>query len=375
MNIEYFSLADMNQAILSSLHKFPKDIDLVVGVPRSGMLPANLIALYLNKPYTDIDSFLEGRVFSTGERGGFIVSDHSNKILVVDDSIHSGNSLIKVKQKLAKIIAEDKYELLFAAVFSTEQSADKVDIYCQITGIDRIFQWNLFHHKRFTTQAFFDIDGVLCPNPPVDDDGEEYVRYISTAPVLYRPSVEVDTLVTCRLEKYRSITEKWLRENRIQYRRLVMLDFSNKQERVAWGRHGEYKGKVYRDSDSCLFFESSLREAKDIFLVSQKPVFCTETFALYTKASDFEYVEKGLYEQVSLLVAKNEELIRYETEYTRQAEEKLLQAEAELQRLNDTLRRVARKNKKHLLWIRLLVLLILMVSLGLIVLGGYHHVW
>ena len=36
-----------------------KNVDLVVGIPRSGMLPANLIAMYLNKPFTDINSFLE----------------------------------------------------------------------------------------------------------------------------------------------------------------------------------------------------------------------------------------------------------------------------------------------------------------------------
>lgn len=360
MNIEYFSLEDMNQAILANLYKFPKDIDLVVGVPRSGMLPANLIALYLNKPYTDLDSFIKGRVFSTGERGEFIVSDYSNKVLIVDDSIHSGNSMFEVKQRLEKNIAKDKYELLFAAVFSTERCTDKVDIYCQITGIDRLFQWNVFHHKRFTSQAFSDIDGVLCPNPPYDDDGKEYMKYISSAPVLYRPSVEVDTLVTCRLEKYRKITEKWLQNNKILYRRLVMLDFPSKQERIEWGRHGEYKGKIYRDSDSYLFFESSLLEARDIFLVSQKPVFCTETFTLYTKASDFEYVNKGLFEQMRLLIAKNEELINIETNSRYQIEEKCCQADAEKQRLIENLRHINKKNKKHLRGIRILVLMLLL---------------
>lgn len=57
MYIEYRSIVDMNNIIVKNLQKLPHDIDLVVGIPRSGMLPANLIALYLNKPFTDIDSF------------------------------------------------------------------------------------------------------------------------------------------------------------------------------------------------------------------------------------------------------------------------------------------------------------------------------
>ena len=65
---EYRSISDMNNIILRNLHIFPHDIDLVVGIPRSGMMPANLIALYLNKPYTDIDSFISGRILGAGRR-------------------------------------------------------------------------------------------------------------------------------------------------------------------------------------------------------------------------------------------------------------------------------------------------------------------
>ncbi len=69
MYFEYRSIEDLNNAILTNLSLFQQQFDLIVGIPRSGMLPANLIALYLNKPFTDIDSFIEGRVYSSGERG------------------------------------------------------------------------------------------------------------------------------------------------------------------------------------------------------------------------------------------------------------------------------------------------------------------
>lgn len=95
MYLNFRSVGDMSKAILSNLSRFPHDIDLVVGIPRSGMLPANLIALYLNKPFTDIDSFAQGRIYASGERGAFIDKEKSQKVLVVDDSINSGGSLKK----------------------------------------------------------------------------------------------------------------------------------------------------------------------------------------------------------------------------------------------------------------------------------------
>lgn len=280
MVIEYRSIADMNEAILRNLHKLPHDIDFVVGIPRSGMLPANLIALYLNKPYTDIDSFIEGRLYGTGERGVFIKKETSNKVLVVDDSIYGGNALTKAQAKLANMNKEGNYEFIYGVVFAMTKIVDRVDFYCEIIDEKRIFQWNLFHHDFFIPHAFCDIDGVLCPNPPIDDDGEQYKKYISTAPVLYKPSLAVDTLISCRLEKYRDITEKWLADNGIEYKRLILLNLPTKEERINWGKHGIYKGEAYRDSDCCLFIESSLYEAREIVKISHKPVFCTETFTM-----------------------------------------------------------------------------------------------
>ena len=48
--MNYRSFADMNNDLVRNLARFPHDVDLIVGIPRSGMLPANLLALYLNKP-------------------------------------------------------------------------------------------------------------------------------------------------------------------------------------------------------------------------------------------------------------------------------------------------------------------------------------
>lgn len=290
MNINYRSISDLNSAILRNLHKFPHDVDLVVGIPRSGMLPANLLALYLNKPYTDIDSFTEGRLLDAGYRQKFIDNSSTNKILVVDDSILGGWALRKAKEKLKEL--ENTYTFIYSVVFSTKESTQLVDVFCEIVDRPRAFQWNFFHHPEFIPRSCFDIDGVLCEDPPIDDDGELYSKYIENAPVKYLPSLEIDTLVSCRLEKYRGITERWLQKNGVKYKKLVLLDMKTKEERIKWGKHGEYKAQVYKNSDNVLFVESSLAQAKIIAKISHKPVFCTETFEMIYNKGTKKWVQE-----------------------------------------------------------------------------------
>lgn len=274
----YRSISDLNDVIIKNLHKIPHDVDLIVGIPRSGMLPANLIALYLNKPYTDIDSFVDERIYGFGERGKALNTKIIKKILLVDDSICSGRALSEAKQKIKKKNISSM--ILFASIYATSETANKVDVFFEIVETPRFFQWNLFHHSNVIPHSFMDIDGVLCPNPPVDDDGPIYKEYIANAPLLLHPSVKIDTLISCRLEKYRHITEYWLQKNEIKYGQLIMLDMQSKIDRIKWGKHGVYKGKAYKNSDAILFIESSWIEAETIFKISKKPVFCIETFSL-----------------------------------------------------------------------------------------------
>jgi len=66
--LEYRSVTDLNELIIQNLGRFDRDIDLIVGVPRSGMLPATLLALYLNLPLTDLYSYVNNRCISGGQR-------------------------------------------------------------------------------------------------------------------------------------------------------------------------------------------------------------------------------------------------------------------------------------------------------------------
>lgn len=278
MYIAYRSYEDLSTLLLKNLYKIPHDIDTIVGIPRSGMIPALMISMYLNKPVTDLDSFIEGRLYSSGGRGDYVPSSQSSKVLVIDDSILTGNAILKAKEKIGDL--EKNYNILYAAAYASSIAKKYVDLWFEEINMYRIFQWNIFHQKKILETTCMDIDGVLCPDPPYDDDGVEYVNFIQHASPMIIPSATINILVTCRLEKYRLHTERWLQEHGVKYDKLLMLNLPSKEERLKWGKHGEYKGEIYKKSSCSLFIESSLKEAVDICRVSGKQVFCIETMEM-----------------------------------------------------------------------------------------------
>jgi len=275
----YKSFSDLSKAIFNKITILQQmNIGLVVGIPRSGMLPANLIALYLNVPYTDIDSFIENRIYGAGDRQKYIKAK-SNNVLVIDDSISAGIALKKAKDKLKNV---KNYNLIYGAVYARSNSKHLVNFYCEVVDGDRIWEWNLFHNQLILGRSCLDIDGVLCrdPRPEENDDGEKYHKFLISAEPKFIPTVKIKTLITCRLEKYRPETLFWLNQHNIQYENLIMLNLPNAEERRKWNKYGEYKGNEYKKSDYIFFIESSLNEAKKIKEISSKTVFCTEIMSV-----------------------------------------------------------------------------------------------
>ena len=288
--MQYRTFTNLSNLIRDNIAIIPHDIDLILGIPRSGMIPAYMIALFLNKRVSDLDSFLKGHIVEAGERAQYIEQTPIRKILVVDDSVCSGSAMLKAKKKLKD--ANLKYEFLFLAPIVTTAGKDFVDIWLETIDDSRVFEWNVFHHA-ILGQACIDIDGVLNIDPQVDDDGPIYTNFLQTATPKFLPTVPIGTLVTCRLEKYRPQTEQWLKEHNIQYKNLIMLNFPDKATRVAWGKHGEYKAKCYiEDSSACLFIESSKEQAEIIARMSYKPVLCVETNQLLHYHPELSYFKR-----------------------------------------------------------------------------------
>jgi uncharacterized HAD superfamily protein/hypoxanthine phosphoribosyltransferase len=268
----YFkSVADLFHTVRRNAHKIPKDIELVVGIPRSGMLAATAVSLTLHKPMTDIHSFLEGKSHqSLSYREGVNQSETPNSVLIVDDSIHGGGAM-KLAQDLIKQ-GNISAKITYAAIYGLHKRHDEVDFIFEICPAPRVFEWNVLNHWVLE-YACVDLDGVLCqdPTPEQNDDGANYLAFLRDAEVLNAPKYRLNSIVTSRLEKYRPQTEDWLRSRGISYGRLEMLGGRTAEERRKLGLHAPFKAAIYKEARDCiLFIESETRQAREINAITGK---------------------------------------------------------------------------------------------------------
>ncbi|EMA64688.1 phosphoribosyltransferase family protein [Halorubrum lipolyticum] len=275
--MNYKSVEDLNADARRLAASLPRDIDLVAGIPRSGLLAANLLCLHLDVPMVDIDGLCEGRLFDTGSRFDRRDSlDEFDSVLVVDDSVLTGGQMTETRDRLAQ--RDLPFDITYGAVYISPEGHRHVDYWGEVVRTPRIFEWNILHHTRLSDFCV-DIDGVLCrdPTPAENDDGDDYREFLTTVEPNFVPKQRIGCLVTSRLERYRPETERWLAENGFRYDRLVMMDVPDMETRRKLGNYGQYKADVYESTDADLFIESDPKQAAEIRRRTNRPVFCYET--------------------------------------------------------------------------------------------------
>jgi orotate phosphoribosyltransferase len=288
--LNFRSVAQLSDQLLHWSHRLPADIEVVVGVPRSGLLAAALLALYLNVPLTDVDGLLRGRCFPAGTArrkrfaGGadgtsLVEFLHTPRtVLVVDDSLLSGSSMREVRERIEG--AGLAHRVTYGAVYILPGKRDEVDYYCEVLNGPRIFEWNVLHGEllqRFCVA----LDGVLCRRPAAAEIGDGkhlYRAFMRKARPYLIPAVEIGWIVTERPEQYREETEAWLQAHGIRYRNLVMDDHPRRSH--GSGAASAFKADVYRSTDASLFLEGSLRQAVEIGRLTGRHVLCTDSMQL-----------------------------------------------------------------------------------------------
>jgi len=282
---------DLHRDVVAWSAELPADIDVVVGIPRSGLLAASVLALHRQVPVLDLDGLVAGRHLGGGRRlgprGDVPTIESARRILVVDDSVYSGAAMRAARAAVAA--ADLSAPVDFAAVYATRGATHHVDHFYAVVPQPRVFAWNVLHHECLVDSCM-DIDGVLCrdPSDAENDDGPRYREFLETVPVRYVPSVEVGCLVTSRLERYRPETEAWLARAGVRYRRLVMHPATSGAERRSAGDHGERKAQAYLDTSAPLFVESDLSQAIIIAGISGRPVYCTDVAQMVYPGSTLE---------------------------------------------------------------------------------------
>lgn len=282
VSIEFRTIADLTSLVRDQVNHLPRDIDLVVGVPRSGLLAATMVALLRNLPLATPETLASGEFLSGGQsRGmnGAPAIDRVRSPLVVDDSVHTGSAMAAAKTASKRQLGVEPKTM---AAYVAPEAMGAVDIALEACPMPRMFEWNWMHHADLSC-CCVDIDGVLCkdPEPFQNDDGVEYRRFLLDAEPKYLPSRPVGWLVTSRLGCYREETEKWLECNNVSYESLHMSPHATMAERQQAGDHAFQKARVYKTTPSRLFIESEQGQAEVIAQIAAKPVFCPTNGCVY----------------------------------------------------------------------------------------------
>lgn len=276
--ISFRSFADMNRTIVANLHRINRnDFDVVVGIPRSGMMPATVLATHLQLPLADVASFHRGQVWGRSGR----LQNLAGRVLLVDDSCNKGRAMAAavadVKARATKIT-----RLAVYGPYQVESPLSLCDMWLEVVQGPRVFEWNMWKHKRMERWAF-DFDGVFCRDPTnvENDDGPKYEQFLRTVEPVFIPQRPIGTVVTGRLEKYRELTEGWLNRHGVTFGGLVMCPHATKAERMAAGGRGQWKAEVMTQLGAEFFVESNPKQARIIASRTGRPVWCTTTQELH----------------------------------------------------------------------------------------------
>lgn len=270
--MNFITYNQLKRDVIDWAEDLPKDLDVIVGVERSGLIPATILALYLNIPVITLNDYLRG--YFGGEMSYL---DSKVKIgslcnaIVIDDSSCSGRAMKHIKEML-----DNDFTYKTGAVYTTKESVGELDYYYKFVDLPRMFEWN-FQHNDNLNNALLDIDGVIFKEPPLEDDTEAYRAYLENPIPLYIPTVPVMGLVTGRLEKYREITERTLAEYGIKYDTLVMANYDSPQERRK-DSMAVVKAQEFNNSKATVFIESSKGQADIMRKMCMKDIICIEEF-------------------------------------------------------------------------------------------------
>ncbi len=269
------SVCDLNMAIQRNLTRLDRrNFDVVVGIPRSGMIPASIIATQLQIPLSDVESYARGMVY---ERSGK-PAKAGERVLLVDDTVNHGTAMARA---VARIISRAPQITRFCVYGPYRGIEGLVDIVCETVQGPRAFEWNMAKHARLNRWAL-DFDGVLCRDPTNEenDDGPRYERFLAEAEPLFLPKRPVAHIITGRLEKYRPICEDWLKRHGVQFSQMHMMKHANKAERMAAGGRGQWKAGIMQKVQAEFFIESCPKQASIIAKHTGLPVWCTRTQSL-----------------------------------------------------------------------------------------------
>ena len=268
--LNFRTIPDLSRDLAHAAPDLLKGVDAVVGIPRSGVLAASILALHAQVPLGTVDEYC-ARIGPAGD---------VERVLLLDDTACGGGTMRRAFAKVSE--ARPDSTVITAAVYRAPGTGKGgVKRFVETLPTPRMFEWNIWRSVHLPSVAF-DMDGVFCEDPRfVDDDGPKIEAHCSGARPLNLPSRPVAAIVTCRLERWRPQTEAWLKRYGVRYKRLHMMRYPSAQARRRAGGHARWKVNVYRESGAKLFVESSVAQARAIAKQSGRQVWCIQDRQVY----------------------------------------------------------------------------------------------
>jgi hypothetical protein len=263
------SIDDMTRICRAKAYEFRAlQPDIVVGIPRSGMLPATVLATTLSLPLMDLQSYLAGAA-AWSWKGKTLTVPAQHRIALVEDA----TAMHRTLPAAVKACAAPGVTVLPCAVYATPDAARSLAWCGEVLPKPRQFEWNIWRSGTLR-DAMLDIDGVLCVDPTREQKASDdaYRAFVLAARPKYLPMKPVGALATGRRECWRRETEVWLAAYGVQFGVLHMWD--------GVGAHADHKARAYSKSKMTLFIESSEKQSVIIAAKSKKPVLCAKTMVM-----------------------------------------------------------------------------------------------
>jgi len=281
----YLSHARLAEDTLSLVPHLPEDVSVVIGVARSGMAPASILAMALHRP---LYAMTKAGIVDCGH-GWRLGTGKPHRMaegtaLIVDDTVMTGGSL-----RHARAIAAKHFpKRMHVNVYCNPESKDRPDLFAAWLPSPHLLEWNLFN-SVYLRHAAFDFDGILCRDFTREECADEalYAKTLGEMRPLRLPRKDPIHIITARKEKYREQTLAWLSRWRIAAASLAMAPSGLAHRDVA-----EWKSSVLKPLFGSmrpikrfggpLYIESDPRQAEQIAKLSKHLVACPTNAKCYT---------------------------------------------------------------------------------------------
>lgn len=265
----WVSTAQLVQDAIALAGALPHDCSGIVGVPRSGLIPAAVIATHLHLPLYSFEGVKLVKTYVGGSRGAG-VRPPAGPLAVVDDTTFSGRAIRKVRELMKG------REAVFAVVYTNPLRPDSmtaVDHYAKCLPAPHLLEWN-WHNNGPMAGKWADVP-AYGRGIAIDLDGivvhDEHSGGKQGTPYMVPRMHSCPLIITGRSEAHRKPTEAFLRGLGVRWDQLEMRpkDINLTPETAA-----KHKAAHFGPSKCGIFVESCPDQARMIHQLTKKPVIC-----------------------------------------------------------------------------------------------------